>query len=78
MLKNEQIINSLTNLIHSTNVFNADCEIIEFMLDNAEINIPDKNRYFVNTSTEEITTLIKNIRAEKFRKEIAENKYSEG
>ena len=58
MLKNEQIINSLTNLIHSTNVFNADCEIIEFMLDNAEINIPDKNRYFVKIIEKQIKNSI--------------------
>lgn len=77
-MKNEQIIKILTTQIHSNHTFKADCKIIEFMLDNAEINIPDKNRYFANSDTEEITALIKNVRAEKFRNEIAESEFCDG
>lgn len=77
-LKKEEMIERLKEHIDNIDVLNADCDIIEFMLDNCTITIPDENKFFVNTDTEEITMHVKTIRAKKFEQEFANSRFADG
>lgn len=56
----------------------TDCDILEYLLDNCEITIPDQNRYFVSVNCEGITNRVTLLRAQKFAYQIEENGLNEG
>ncbi len=47
-------------------VFENDCDIIEFLLDNCEIEIPEKNRFFVNVNCAGIQETVVKKRSKRF------------
>ena len=51
-------------------VLKADCDNIEFLLDNCEITVPKENCFFVNVNCEGIQNHITLKRLQKYRKEI--------
>ena len=59
-------------------VFEKDREIVEFLLDNCEITVPEENRYFVNVNCEGITGSVISERAKKFACEIEQNGLTDG
>ena len=61
-----------------TDVLNSDCNILEYLFDNCEIIIPDKNRFFVNTNFGRMQNLCIQNRALKFKDKIVEAGLSEG
>ncbi len=59
-------------------VLHNDCNIIEFLLDNCEITIPESNRFFVDVNCEGIQTDIYKKRMAKYTKIIADSGFKDG
>ena len=59
-------------------VLKADCDSIEFLLDNCEITIPEKNRFFVTVNCDGIQNYIYSRRINLFKHEIDESRLSIG
>ena len=59
-------------------VLKADCDSIEFLLDNCEITIPEKNRFFVTVNCDGIQNYIYSRRINLFKHEIVESGLSIG
>ena len=59
-------------------VSEADCGIIEYLLEHCEITVPQENRFFINVNCEGIQNYVFNKRAQKYRHEIEENGLAEG
>ena len=56
-LSREELLNWVENRIvfgEGLDILKNDCEIIEFVLDHCEIDVPDQNRFFINADYENI------------------------
>ncbi len=68
-LSREELLNWVENHIvlgEGLDILKNDCDIIEFMLDNCEIEIPDHNRFFVKVDCEDVADLVKVKRIKPF------------
>ena len=68
-LSREELLNWVESHIvlgEGLDILKNDCDIIEFMLDNCEIEIPNHNRFFVKVDCEDVADLVKVKRIKPF------------
>lgn len=68
-LSREELLNWVDNHVvygKGLDILKNDCDIIEFMLDNCEIEIPNHNRFFVKVDCEGVADLVKVKRIKPF------------
>ena len=69
-LSREELLNWAENRVvfgEGLDILKNDCEIIAFMLDNCEIEIPERNRIFVNVNCKGISNVVIEKRKKPFR-----------
>lgn len=76
--KLENYANEHIEIENECDVLKDDCDIIEFLLDNCEITIPENNRFFVNVNCESISNSVMFARAKNFDYLIEQNGLSDG
>ena len=82
MALNKEILLERAQKIGITNrnvkISSVDCDVIEFLLDNCEINIPKENRFFIRVNCAGIQNKIIAQRAEKYKEQVVELGLAEG
>lgn len=80
-LSREKLLNWVENHIvlgEGIDILKNDCEIIEFMLDHCEIDIPEQNRFFVKVNCTDISSDVKKKRLKALVDPIAASELQDG
>lgn len=80
-MKYDKMLEFVKNNIDKGNgidILKADCDNIEFILDNCDIVIPKENSFFVNVNCEDLQWVATLERASKFNEEIEKSGLNSG
>lgn len=80
-MTHEELLKHAKNMVseyNGTDTFKNDCDIIVFLLENCEINIPEENRFFAKINCKDINFKARQIRKAKYLNSPETARFTEG